>query len=206
VRPCRTCHTRAALQTHGYFVQGMGKIFHGGYDDEPTWSVPWQTPRRCATRSPRTSNWTSAGTKSTPTTPRRPGRSLARLGAGGRHDGREIRHARAGVRRRRRAGRHVPGRQGRQSGDVSAARPRQEEGAVLLAVDSSSRTCRSCRRRSTGPLRSRHDPAGSESVPPKDAPEYSILPGGELRNYHGIPKGPVLPISPGGSSTATTRR
>ena len=47
-------HFRAALpdvvtlqqnfKNHGYFVQGMGKIFHGGYDDPPSWSVPWFTP------------------------------------------------------------------------------------------------------------------------------------------------------------------
>ena len=48
-------HFRAALpnvvtlgqqfKTNGYFVQGMGKIYHGGYDDPPTWSVPWQNPK-----------------------------------------------------------------------------------------------------------------------------------------------------------------
>lgn len=48
-------HFRGALPTvvtlgqhfrnHGYHSQGMGKIFHGGYDDPPTWSVPWTTPK-----------------------------------------------------------------------------------------------------------------------------------------------------------------
>jgi iduronate 2-sulfatase len=33
------------FKNNGYFVQGMGKIYHGGYDDKPTWSVPWQTPK-----------------------------------------------------------------------------------------------------------------------------------------------------------------
>src|SRR5512137_1605070 len=33
------------FKNNGYFVQGMGKIYHGGYDDPPTWSVPWQTPK-----------------------------------------------------------------------------------------------------------------------------------------------------------------
>ncbi|MFM8579422.1 MAG: sulfatase-like hydrolase/transferase, partial [Planctomycetaceae bacterium] len=33
------------FKQHGYFVQGMGKIFHGGFDDPPSWSTPWQTPR-----------------------------------------------------------------------------------------------------------------------------------------------------------------
>ena len=44
-------HFRAAMpnvvtlgqhfKNNGYFVQGMGKLYHGGYDDPPTWSVPW---------------------------------------------------------------------------------------------------------------------------------------------------------------------
>ena len=33
------------FKKNGYFVQGMGKIYHGKLDDEPTWSVPWQTPK-----------------------------------------------------------------------------------------------------------------------------------------------------------------
>ena len=33
------------FKTNGYFVQGMGKIFHGGLDDPATWSVPWQEPK-----------------------------------------------------------------------------------------------------------------------------------------------------------------
>lgn len=44
-------HFRAAMpevvtlgqhfQRHGYFVQGMGKIYHGSLNDPPTWPVPW---------------------------------------------------------------------------------------------------------------------------------------------------------------------
>ena len=51
-------HFRAALpnvvtlgqhfKNNGYFVQGMGKIYNGGFDDAPTWSVPWQTPKAIA--------------------------------------------------------------------------------------------------------------------------------------------------------------
>ena len=33
------------FKNNGYFVQGMGKIYHGGYDDAPSWSVPWQNPK-----------------------------------------------------------------------------------------------------------------------------------------------------------------
>ena len=34
-----------AFKNSGYFVQGMGKIYHGKLDDEPSWSVPFQTPK-----------------------------------------------------------------------------------------------------------------------------------------------------------------
>ncbi len=32
------------FKQNGYFVQGMGKIFHPGFDDPRSWSVAWQTP------------------------------------------------------------------------------------------------------------------------------------------------------------------
>ena len=33
------------FKQNGYFVQGMGKIFHPGFDDPRSWSVAWQTPK-----------------------------------------------------------------------------------------------------------------------------------------------------------------
>lgn len=30
------------FKNNGYFVRGFGKIFHGGFDDPQSWSVPWQ--------------------------------------------------------------------------------------------------------------------------------------------------------------------
>jgi len=33
------------FKNNGYFVQGMGKIFHGKLNDEPSWSVPWVNPK-----------------------------------------------------------------------------------------------------------------------------------------------------------------
>ena len=33
------------FKNHGYFVRGMGKIFHPSVNDEPSWSVPWETPK-----------------------------------------------------------------------------------------------------------------------------------------------------------------
>lgn len=33
------------FKNNGYFVQGMGKLFHGGLDDPQSWSVPWTNPK-----------------------------------------------------------------------------------------------------------------------------------------------------------------
>lgn len=33
------------FKKNGYFVQGMGKLFHGGFDDPQSWSVPWTSPK-----------------------------------------------------------------------------------------------------------------------------------------------------------------
>ncbi len=33
------------FKNHGYHSQGIGKIFHGGFDDAPSWTVRWQTPK-----------------------------------------------------------------------------------------------------------------------------------------------------------------
>lgn len=32
------------FKNEGYFVQGMGKIYHGGFDDPVSWSTPWTSP------------------------------------------------------------------------------------------------------------------------------------------------------------------
>lgn len=33
------------FKQQGYFVQGMGKLFHGSLDDPQSWSVPWSKPK-----------------------------------------------------------------------------------------------------------------------------------------------------------------
>ena len=33
------------FKQNGYFVQGMGKILHGGFNDPQSWSVPWKNPK-----------------------------------------------------------------------------------------------------------------------------------------------------------------
>ena len=60
-------HFRAALpdvitlpqhfKQQGYFVQGMGKLYHGGYDDAASWSVAWRWSCTVIPASRRTSGY-----------------------------------------------------------------------------------------------------------------------------------------------------
>src|SRR5215213_8313436 len=36
------------FKNNGYFVRGIGKVYHGGYDDAKSWSVPWEGPKGAA--------------------------------------------------------------------------------------------------------------------------------------------------------------
>ena len=59
---------------------------------------------------------------------------------------------------------------------------------------SSSRTCRLSHRRSIGIFTiPREIQLAPNAHRPKDAPDYAILPGGEMRSYHGIPAGSIPP-------------
>src|SRR5215207_7616839 len=33
------------FKNNGYYVHGIGKIYHPGYNDEPSWSVAWEAPK-----------------------------------------------------------------------------------------------------------------------------------------------------------------
>ncbi len=44
------------FKQHGYFVQGMGKIYHGGLNDPASWSVPWQVPAAAKYALPQEGN------------------------------------------------------------------------------------------------------------------------------------------------------
>lgn len=33
------------FKANGYYAHGIGKIYHGGYNDDPSWSVPWEATK-----------------------------------------------------------------------------------------------------------------------------------------------------------------
>ncbi len=165
------------FKNNGYFVQGMGKIYHGGFDDPATWSVPWQSPRAAAYARPENIALTQRVEEPAPAAT---GKKAAKKAARG------------------------PRGPAFESADVPDNT--YADGQVAeLAVS----TLRDISKRSepfflavgfvkphlpfVSPKKywDLYDPAKIALAPnkfrPKDAPEYAIQPGGELRSYHGIP-------------------
>ena len=175
------------FKQNGYFVQGMGKIYHGKLTDDPTWSIPLQTPKaikyalpenqkldarqyekkpevdaKTETRATKTPD----GAPSTGLNSRGPAFEAADVPDNTFQDGKVAEMAIAALQ------------------ELS-----KKEQPFFLAVGFTKPHLPFVAPKKYWDL---YDPAqiqlASNKFHPKDAPDYAILPGGELRNYHGIPK------------------
>ncbi len=190
-------HFRAALpnvvtlgqhfKNHGYFVQGMGKIYHGSLDDAPTWSVPWQSSRGQAYGLPENlalNNRQSA--------------APAVAGGSGKKSGKKKQEP---TPRNSRGpafeGADVPddtftdGQNAKLAVATLGVMAKQQR-PFFLALGFSKPHLPFVAPKKYWDL---YDPAKIQLAPnkfrPKEAPDYAIQPGGELRNYHGIPEGSI---------------
>jgi arylsulfatase A-like enzyme len=165
----------------GYFVQGMGKLFHGGFDDPQSWSVPWQAPK------------TGHGTYG-------------------------LAENLAIVKAKAEASKNAPPKKG--AGKVRNYGPPFESSDVPdshfhdgALADMAVAALAECAKKGqpfwlgVGFIRPHlpfvapkkywdlYDPAkiqlAPNPYPPKGAPDYAIVAGGELRTYHGVPAGPI---------------
>lgn len=185
-------HFRAALpnvvtlpqhfKQNGYFAQGMGKLYHGGFNDEASWSTPWTTARppnspyalaenRAIVRR-RLAEAGPAASKKGPGRPRvnGPAYESADVPDNSYQDGAVADMAIAALRER-------------------ARRPEQP---FWLGVGFIKPHLPFVAPKKYWDL---YDPARIQLAPnpfrPKDAPDYAVQPGGELRNYYGIPPGRI---------------
>ena len=218
------------FKNNGYFVQGMGKIYHGGYDDPATWSVPWQNPKASVyvlpeniTLNQRNIQGEPDGESGDNSGASLSAYSLSKTNASGKD---KPAVATAGQKPKKKAKKAVAANQGGETaGDVKASRhdtlgPAYEcadvpdntytDGKVCdLAV----KTLQDISKKpqpfflAVGFIKPHlpfvspkkywdlYDPAkielASNPFLPKDAPDYAILPGSEMRKYHGIPEGHV---------------
>jgi len=169
------------FKNNGYFVQGMGKIYHGNFNDPPTWSVPWQTPkaqayglpenlalnaRTVAEKTDASANKTGKKKKqATPRNSRGPAFEGADVPDSTFQDGKVAELAVATLK------------------EIS-----KKLEPFFLAVGFVKPHLPFVAPKKYFDL---YDPSKIQLAPnnyrPHDAPEYAIQPGGEMRSYHGIP-------------------
>ena len=169
------------FKQNGYFVQGMGKLFHGGFDDPRSWSVPWTGPntKHGAYGLPESRAILQARIEEMKAKPKNPGAGKARnygpafesseVPDNTFHDGMLAEMAVAAL------GECAKKDQPFWLG-VGFIKPHLPFVAPNKYWDL-------------------YDPAKIELAPnpfpPKGAPPYAVVNGGELRTYHGIPAGPI---------------
>lgn len=165
------------FKNNGYFVQGMGKLYHGGFDDPQSWSTPWTSPRGDTKTyalpesipAPSAAQPSDGKKRKTPPRSRGPAYESADVPDNTFHDGVLAEMAVAALRESKQ--RTQPFWLG-----VGFIRPHLPFVAPKKYWDL-------------------YDPAKIELAPnpfrPENAPEYAVQPGGELRFYRGIPDGPI---------------
>ena len=167
------------FKNHGYFVQGMGKIYHGGFDDAPSWSVPWTRPKA-----------ETYGSDENREMVRRKSAAARRAGKTGKAASRSSRGPAF-------EGADVPDEafhDGALAGMAieSLRELKDREEPFFLAVGFIRPHLPFVAPKKYWDL---YDPAEIELAPnpyrPKGAPDYAIGDGGELRNYDGIPRGQI---------------
>jgi iduronate 2-sulfatase len=218
------------FKNHGYFVQGMGKIYHGGYDDPPSWSVPWQNPKAATYALPENVALSESKIQGEPDGEKGDNRgaslsaySLPKTNASGPG---AVAGAAAEPKPKNKAKKVAVGNQdGEIAGDVQLKRHNSRGPAYECAdvpdntytdgkvADLAVKTLRAMSQQpqpfflAVGFIKPHlpfvspkqywdlYDPAKIALAPnpflPKDAPDYAILPGGELRLYHEIPEGHI---------------
>lgn len=156
------------FKTNGYVTQGMGKIYHHGYDDPASWSIPttYPTAKHGAERAPVDPD--AAVNK---TTRRGPPFGSPDVPDNAMHDGELADMAVAAL------------------GKLGAG-----EQPFFLAVGFIKPHLPFISPKKYWDL---YDPAkialAPNPFPPHGAPEYSIVPGGELHSYGGVPAGRHMP-------------
>ncbi|HEX4150518.1 MAG TPA: sulfatase [Pirellulales bacterium] len=169
------------FKQNGYFVQGMGKLFHGGFDDPRSWSTPWTAPKmgHGTYGSPESRAIVEARVEASKKSPKKkaggkvrnygPAFESSEVPDNTFHDGKLAEMAVAAMREC--AKKDQPFWLG-----VGFIRPHMPFVAPKKYWDL-------------------YDPAAIKLAPnpfpPHDAPDYAVLPGGELRSYSGIPAGPI---------------
>jgi len=190
------------FRQHGYFVQGTGKISHGGYDDAPTWSTPWQTPKAPPYARPENLALHERQYQTADEDKGSSRKSRRKAAAANREEGANAAAAGAPASRRNTRGPAFEGAdvpddtfQDGKVAQFAIERLRDFKGKsepFFLAVGFVKPHLPFVSPKKYWDL---YDPAklprASNRFRPRGAPDYAILPGNEMRAYHGIPEGSI---------------
>jgi len=193
------------FKNNGYFVQGMGKIYHGSLDDAPSWSVPWGTPDAVTYALPENVKLNARRYGLDPDADNAPGAKGKGKGKGKAAPAVNTATVPDGMPSAKNI--RGPAFEGADVLDNTFQDGKVAELAVTTLQQMSQKTEPFFL--AVGFVKPHlpfvspkkywdlYDPAKIQLAPnpyrPKGAPEYAILSGGELRNYHGIPEGSVPP-------------
>ncbi|MCX6950978.1 MAG: sulfatase [Verrucomicrobia bacterium] len=188
------------FKNNGYFVQGMGKIYHGSLDDPASWSVPWGTPKADTYALPENVKLNERRYGVDPdgdNVPAAKGKGKGKVKAKGKAAAADAAPNQRNIRGPAFEGADVPDNTF-QDGKVAelAVSTLQDmskkKEPFFLAVGFIKPHLPFVSPKKYWDL---YDPAKIELAPnkfrAKDSPDYAILPGGELRNYYGIPEGSI---------------
>ena len=189
------------FKNNGYFVQGMGKIYHPGFDDPATWTVPWQSPKADKYALPENvaldNRFVTDPDDDKAPNPKAKGKKKAEAKAAKKNGAPASfdETTAGGVNSRGPAFEsadvpdnfYLDGKVAELAVSTLGEISKKKE-PFFLAVGFAKPHLPFVSPKKYWDL---YDPAKIELAPnkfrPKDAPDYAILPGGELRNYYGIP-------------------
>ncbi len=181
------------FKQNGYFVQGLGKVYHGGFNDPKSWSIPWMNPKAQVYALPENQELNSHKPAGEPDGD---GESKAAVpGEKEPYAAGEIAASRLNTRGPAFECADVPDNTYTDGkvGDLAIAALRNIAGKkepFFLAVGLVKPHLPFVAPKKYWDL---YDPATIRLAPnpfrPNDAPDYAILPGDELRMYHNIPGG-----------------
>lgn len=181
------------FKNNGYFVQGMGKIYHGQLDDAPSWSVPVKRPPAKLYALPENLALNNRKSTGEPEDYRLP-KSLENTKPAGDEIAGDVQSSRFNSRGPAFECADVPDNtyEDGKLADLAVSTLREisrKPDPFFLAVGFIKPHLPFVAPKKYWDL---YDPAKIELAPnpfrPKGAPDYAILPGGEMRLYHDIPK------------------
>jgi arylsulfatase A-like enzyme len=185
------------FKENGYFVQGMGKIYHGGYDDPKTWSTPWGTPKATPYALPENLKLNQRQFEGEPDDAIAPKAKKTKAPATGAGKLDETTAAKRNSRGPAYEGADVPDNTF-QDGKVAELAVStlqnlsKKQEPFFLAVGFIKPHLPFVSPKKYWDL---YDASKIQLAPnkfrPVDAPDYAILPGNEMRAYYGIPEGSI---------------